>query len=149
MVLQVNLEEKGKSRPISYFVQTCTIVYDLWEEVYLVTVEDDHGKRHAKVSTKKEAVDLATTVSNQQVARIDTSTHATYRVHALIEVNPVSKEMVENIRKWLSRPMPGKGGVEQQTNFFGSFVGIFVDRRIGQADKSVSFVSQWFELGKP
>ena len=57
-----------------------------------------------------------------------------------------STDAAENIRRWLSRPSGGQGS-EARSNFFGSFVGIFVDRRIGEADKSVAFVSQWFQVG--
>ncbi len=143
IILQINLEQKGMSTPLAYFARSCTIVYDLWEEVFVVSVEDYRGKRHAKVKTEKEAIDLVTSVANEKVAKI-VDRDGEYRMRVLVEVNPVSKEMVANIRKWLSRSTSDKG--TGQTNYFGSFVGIFVDRRIGQADRTMSFVSQWFRV---
>ena len=146
IVVQVNLEKKGKSKPIDYWVQSTSIVYDLWEEVFILTVEDDRGRRRAKVKTVEKAEALAGALVRQNVASIDPEMSGTYRFRVLIETNPVSKEMVDNIRRWLAKPSAGKSGSLTQTNFFGSFVGIFVDRRIGEADRSVAFVSQWFQL---
>lgn len=147
IVVQINLEKKGKSKPLNYWVQSTSIVYDLWEELFIVTVEDNRGRRRAKVKTVDNAEKLAGALVRQKVAHIDREMNGTYRFRVLIETNPVSKEMVENIRRWLAKPPAGKSGSLTQTNFFGSFVGIFVDRRIGQADRSVAFVSQWFKLG--
>lgn len=147
IILQINMERQDVSKPISYWVSTTNIVYDLWEESYIVTVEDDRGRRRAKVKSAEKAVELASTLTRGRVASIKGQSLGNLRLRTVIEVNPVSKEMVANIRRWLSRPSAGSSGAEAQTNFFGSFVGVFVDRRIGQADHRISFVSQWFRLG--
>lgn len=149
VVVQINLEREGERQPVSYWVRSTTIVYDLWEEVYIVTVEDDLGRRQLKASTAAKAVELAGTLTRGQIAYVGSFAPGVYRARVVVEINPVSKEMVDNIRRWLARPASGKSGVEQQTNFFGSFVGVFVDRRIGQADHTVAFVSQWIRLGEP
>ncbi len=148
VVLQINLERQGQKKPLTYWVRSATIVYDLWEEVFIVTVEDDRGRRRAKANSPEKAIELAGTLVRTRVSRLVGQLPGVYRFRALIEVNPVSKEMVENIRRWLARPSAGKSGVDTQSNFFGSFVGIFVDRRIGQADHVITFVSQWFRLGE-
>jgi hypothetical protein len=149
LVIQINLERQGERQPVSYWARSTTIVYDLWEEVYIITLEDDVGRRQLKAATAGQAVELAGTLTRAQIAYVRASAPGIHRLRVLVEVNPVSKEMVESIRRWLARPSAGKSGVEQQSNFFGSFVGVFVDRRIGQADHSVAFVSQWFRLGEP
>lgn len=148
VVLQMNLERQGVDTPVSYWVRTTSIVYDLWEESYIVTVEDSKGRRQAKAKTPSKAVALAATLSSCQVARVNGLPPGNYRLRTVIEVNPVSKEMIANIRRWLARPSSASSGPDSQSNFFGSFVGVFVDRRIGQADHSVTFVSQWFRLGE-
>ena len=147
IVLQINLERQGVGSPITYWVRTTSIVYDLWEESFIVTVEDGKGRRRAKAKKAEKAVELAATLLKSKVARVKGQPPGNYRLRTVIEVNPVSKEMVANIRRWLSRPSAGSSGSETQSNFFGSFVGVFVDRRIGQADHRITFVSQWFHLG--
>lgn len=146
VVVQLALERKGKDRPYSYWARSVEVVYDLWEEDYVVTMEDDRGRRRTRVATLEEAVNVCGVLWRVRAASTEALKPGIYRFRVLAEVNPVSKEMVENIRRWLSRPAGGQGS-EARSNFFGSFVGIFVDRRIGEADKSVAFVSQWFQVG--
>ncbi len=149
LVIQINLEQRGNDKPIAYWARSTNIVYDLWEENYIVSVEDKRGRRQAKADTAQKAMVLAGALQNANMASITGLPAGIYRLRVAIEVNPVSKEMVENIRRWLSKPPGGKSGTLARTNFFGSFVGIFVDRRIGKADYRVAFVSQDFRLGKP
>jgi hypothetical protein len=147
IVIQLSLEKKGKNKPVGYWARTVSVVYDLWEEVYIVTVEDNRGRRRAKVSSTDEVVDLAGKLSRCQVADVGGLPPGFYRIRSLIEVNPVSKEMIENIRRWLARKPEGHSS--GNANFFGSFVGIFVDRQIGKADYTSVFVSQDFQIGAP
>ncbi|MDD5307951.1 MAG: DUF4390 domain-containing protein [Deltaproteobacteria bacterium] len=145
IVLQISLEREGKGKPVAYFAQTSQIVYDLWEEAFYVAIEDERGRRRARAESLERALDLAGVLRRVKVASLAGLEPGNYRLRVLAEVNPVSAEMVENIRRWLARP-EGAGSGSGQGNFFGSFVGIFVDRNIGEADKSVVFISQWFEI---
>jgi hypothetical protein len=147
IVAQVFLEYQGK--PVAFWSRSTAIVYDLWEEAFIVTDEDSRGKRKAKVKSAAEAIGLASIMWRSPVADIRGLAPGVYRLNVNVEVNPVSKEMVEKIRGWLAQPAGGRNGVDAQTNFFGSFVSIFVDRHIGQADSSLSVFSQQFGLGKP
>ncbi len=148
MVVQVVLESK-KGKSITYWARSIEIVYDLWEEHFAITVQDNRGRRSTKVKTAAEAVRIAGILWHAQVvANISGLKHGVYRLRVLVEVNPVSEEMVRNIQRWISKPRGGHGNMEARSNFFGSFVGHFVDRGIGKADKTVSFRSQWFTLGE-
>ena len=147
IVLQVGLEHLGKS--MASWVRVIDIVYDLWAERFVVTISEGGERRQVSAESLHEAIELAGTVKKARLADTKGFPHGVYRLNVLVEVNPVSKEMVEEIQRWLARPPARKRGIESRTNFFGSFVGIFVDRRIGKADKSVTFTSQWFRLGKP
>jgi len=145
LLVQVALESKDDGQPITYWARAIELVYDLWEEDFVITVEDNRGRRRTRVSTTEEAINVAGVLWRTPIAGIKGLEPGLYRLRFVAEANPVSKEMVENIRRWLSRPSGGHGS-EARSNFFGSFVGSFVDRNIGKADKTVSFVSQWFEV---
>jgi Domain of unknown function (DUF4390) len=147
-IIEINLEKEGTETPLAYWVRSTQIVYDLWEERYLVTVEDNNGRRRASARTAAESIKLAGTLRKEKIVKLAGLPPGNYRLRIHIEVNPVSKEMVENIRRWLARPPTGKSGTMNQTSFFGSFVGKFVDHRIGKADHTLSFVSQWFRVPK-
>ena len=145
LLVQIALHSKEKRKPVTYWARAIEIVYDLWEEDFVITVEDNRGRRRTRVETVDEAINVAGVLWRVRIAGRSGLDPGMYRLRFVAEVNPVSKEMVENIRRWLSRPSGG-GGSETRSNFFGSFVGSFVDRNIGKADKTVGFVSQWFEV---
>lgn len=145
VLVQVALQSKAAGKPVSYWARAIELVYDLWEEDFVITVEDNRGRRRTRVKTTDEAINVAGVLWRARIAGRTGLEPGMYRLRFVAEVNPVSKEMVENIRRWLSRPS-GSGGSEARSNFFGSFVGSFVDRNIGKADKTVKFVSQWFEV---
>jgi hypothetical protein len=147
IVVQISLEKNGQKKPVRYWARTVSVVYDLWAEVYIVTVEDDRGRRRAKIQTVEEVIDIAGKISHCRVADVSGLKPGSYRLRSLIEVNPVSKEMVDDIRRWLAKKPEGHGA--GSSNFFGSFVGIFVDRKIGKADFTSVFMSQDFLVGEP
>lgn len=148
LVFQLELQSKS-GKAVAGWARSAEIVYDLWEEVYQVTVEDERGRRRATLRSAAEAMAAAGRLVRDRVATVSGLPSGDYRLHIVVEINPVSRRMVENIRRWLARPPAGKSSDPSQGNFFGSFVGTFVDRRIGEADHSVEFVSQWFHLGQP
>jgi hypothetical protein len=60
----------------------------------------------------------------------------------VVEVNPVSPDMLERIKRWVSRPS-GNSTAAPGDALFGSFVGLFVTR-IGVADRQLAFRTQTF-----
>jgi hypothetical protein len=150
VVVQLSLERQGRKKAVAYWARDVEVTYDLWEENFQVVIEDDQGRRRTRVRTLDEAINICGTLWRVPVGPVAALEPGTYRVRVLAEANPVSKEMIENIRRWLARSSAapsGSASAESRTNFFGSFVGVFVDRKIGEADKSVGFVSQWFDVG--
>jgi hypothetical protein len=141
--------ESEKEKPITYWARSAEIVYDLWEEQFAIAVSDPAGKRRTRVGSLEQAVDAAGILWRAPVADTGEFKPGSYRLRAMVEVNPVSEEMVRNIQRWIARPKGVQGDNEARTNFFGAFVGRFVDRGIGQAERVIGFVSQPFDLGRP
>jgi hypothetical protein len=149
LLVHVALETGKGGTPAAYWARSAEIVYDLWEENFVITVADAQSKRHTRVSSLEQAVDATGVLWRVPVADTSSLKPGLYRLRVLAEVNPVSEEMVRNIQRWIARPKGGRGESEARSNFFGAFVGHFVDRSIGQAERVVGFVSQWFKLGEP
>ncbi len=148
ILVQISLEIQHSNNPISYWARTIEVTYDLWEEKYHVVREDPSGRSRAIATTKELAIKLASELNNTHIANVKSLPLNVYRLRVKIETNPVSKEMLKKIRYWLARSQ-GKGGTgSAPSNYFGSFVGSLVDARIGKADHSIEFVSQWFKLGE-
>ncbi|MBN2341856.1 MAG: hypothetical protein JXX29_03690 [Deltaproteobacteria bacterium] len=143
LVVQVAVEnENGKQ--VAFWARTVHVVYDLWEEHFIVTLKEPGGKRATKVKTVREVMQAAGVLWRTRIAW--SMPPGKYRLKVGVEANPVSEKMVRNIQRWISKPSGGFQNAGTGTSYFGSFVGYFVDRNIAKAEKSIRFVSQWFEL---
>jgi hypothetical protein len=149
LLVHVAVEPSTGGEPVAYWARSAEIVYDLWDEEFAITVSDMQGKRRTRVATLEQAIEATAILWRAPVTEIGSLEPGMYRLRVIVEVNPVSEEMVRNIQRWISRPKGGRGDSEPRTNFFGAFVGHFVDRGIGRAERVVGFVSQWFKLGPP
>ena len=57
ILLHAGLERRGSQKPVRYFVQSAEIVYDIWDESYLVTIVTSEGSLAKRVSSAGEAID--------------------------------------------------------------------------------------------
>lgn len=132
----------GGRRPIAVAARSCRVVYDLWEEIYRVQIQTETEDRSVTVSSIADV--LARCLVSRRVpvgSAEEWRGLAGRRVYfaVLVELNPLSPDTVQRIRRWLARPAGGR--VEGEA-FFGSFVSMFVNRRIGEAERTVRFRSQ-------
>ena len=65
-----------------------------------------------------------------------------YFMGVLVEVNPLSKAMLDRIKRWVARPQ-GYGTLGPGDSLFGSFVGLFITQ-VPSADHTVAFRVQTF-----
>jgi hypothetical protein len=140
--------ERGRD-PLAVGVLSCRVVYDLWETTY-------------RIERQTETQDKTWTVKNlDAVGRLCLEADrwalgdpkAYVRVNgqrvyfaAVVELNPLSQDTVARIRRWLARP---SGTALEGNAFFGSFVSIFVSRKLGAAEKTLSVRSELFTAPMP
>jgi hypothetical protein len=130
--------------PVAFTVATVRIVYDLWEEHYLVRIVDDHGTHEYVEDTRADVLRRATVMNEFPVAPLArVPVERIHYVGLIIELNPVSDELLSEVRRWLARDS-GAAKVEQGSSFFGSFVSIFVNPKVPVADRSLRLRSQPF-----
>ncbi len=65
------------------------------------------------------------------------------------DLNPISEDLLVEVRRWLVQPSRGQRRLGAGDSFFGSFVSIFVNPRIEDSERQVRFVSQPFALPPP
>ena len=65
-----------------------------------------------------------------------------------VMLNPVDKEMLAELQRWLSQGT-GLGGLDRGGALFGSFVSVFVHPKIADADRVLRLQSQPFFRPKP
>lgn len=129
--------------PIALTAKSCRIVYDLWDEVFHIQLTQPGGQTNA-VAVNVEGVlrNCGEAKKIPLAARALMSDADRYFVAVLVEVNPVSPEMLDRIKKWVTRPAGGTA-IGPGDSLFGSFVGLFV-AKVGDADKKLAFRTQAF-----
>ena len=134
---------EGEDTPVALAVRTCRVVYDLWDEVYRLKLSGPGGERDTAV-INVEGV-LRQCAEARDLPVVDKSILTAGKSHFLgviVEVNPISPQTLEQMRRWVSRPS-GSTGIGPGDALFGSFVGLFV-RQIGNSDKTLRFRTQAF-----
>lgn len=132
---------EGEANPVALAVRTCRVVFDLWDEVYRLKISSPGGERDSAALNLEGVLRQCAEARDLPVA--DRSLLAPGKPHFLgviVEVNPVSPQMLAQMRQWVSRPA-GSTGIGPGDALFGSFVGLFV-RQLGNADRTLRFRTQ-------
>jgi hypothetical protein len=142
IVVRAFVGREGAGRAEALAVRHTRVAYDLWDEVYLVEERDDAGVRTARLGTRAQAIARVTTLDRLPVgewARLRPGVR--YVVRVVVEVNPVSPELLARVRRWLTRPEGSRrlDSSDGGESFFGSLVSVFVNPRIGDAEKVLRF----------
>ena len=132
-------------QPLSLSVYQLELVYDLWDEVYVVRIRGPAGDRQIRAGSRAQAARLITRLARAPVAplgRIPIGPH--HFIAMVVELNPVSPELLAEMRRWLSKPA-GEASVESSSSsFFGSLVSVFVNPKLEAADRVLHIRSQPF-----
>ncbi|NMC69644.1 MAG: DUF4390 domain-containing protein [Myxococcales bacterium] len=142
IALRIALRREDSSEAVRASIRTCEVIYDLWDEVFHVHLEDERQSRWYDATSRNDAVRLCTSVRDTRL-NVRGVEGGRYVIGVIAELNPVSTQMLEGLRAWLRVPT-GAGGEGQ--SFFGSFVAIFINRRLGEADRTIRFRSEPFDL---
>jgi hypothetical protein len=116
-------------------------VYDLWDEVFRVHVsEPERGERDQAVLLDS-ALRLCTEARDLPVGRRALiAAGQAYFLGVVVDVNPVSADVVDQMKRWMSRPT-GSTEIGPTDALFGNFVQLFV-RQIATSDKTLPFRTQ-------
>lgn len=147
ITLRVYAYDEIHGNPVALAPQSCRVVYDLWEEVYRVQVQNASTHGSETVSTIAAVAQRCLVVQGLSPGTDEEwSARRGHHVYfaAIVELNPMSADTVERIRRWLARPQGG--GRMESDAFFGSFVSVFVNRRVGAAERTLTFRSQSVEV---
>lgn len=134
---------RANGQPLAVTARTCRVTYDIWQRSYRVEIQDPGRDRTETFGT------IDAVLSRCLVARrISVGRRADYAgardeniyFAVIVEHNPLSPATLNRLRRWLARPAGG-GRVGGEA-FFGSFVSLFVNRRIGNAERTLRFRSQ-------
>jgi Domain of unknown function (DUF4390) len=130
--------------PVSLALIELEVVYDLWDEVYVVRSRGPLGEKQTRTRSRAHAVRILTELDQMPIAPLDRLPIGPHHFVAMVvELNPVSPELLAELRRWLSRPA-GETSLDSSSSFFGSFVSVFVNPKLELADRTLRIRSQPF-----
>jgi hypothetical protein len=144
VVVRINTLRANVDRPAALAARTCRVRREIWEDYYEVQVEDHTGRSSKRLSTAAEAVAQCTTLTRFPVASLASLRPGQHHIDVIAELNPMSQELLEKVRRWIRSPQGGHRQLGQGSNFFGSVVSIFINTKIGRSDRMLHIRSQAF-----
>jgi uncharacterized protein DUF4390 len=127
-----------------------SVVYDMWDETYAIKLCDDC--KPLKVKSPAEALKLITTLDDVPIAATSDIPYGSpddnvYYLAIRADLNPVDAKTMTEVRRWLSKGQGG--GLDRGSTLFGSFVSVFVNTKIADADRKLFVRSQPFYRPHP
>ncbi|HEV7553924.1 MAG TPA: hypothetical protein VGO00_00640 [Kofleriaceae bacterium] len=148
IVIRMVVLPKDSTEPVAVQLIRRTVQYDLWDEIYTIKFDEPIRRAAVKVKRRAEALKIVTSIDDLPFARLgDLPFEQIYELGLVAELNPVSKETLAEVRRWLSQGTGG--GLDRNGSFFGSFVSVFVNPKIPAADRVLRLRSQPFYRPKP
>lgn len=146
ILIRVYLHREGNSDPVAVALQRAEIVYDIWDEKFRLRLTRGPGTDvEVAVKTVEEAVQRAVVLQRFPVAELkQVEPGARYFLAFRADLNPISEELLADVRRWLLQPGRGQRRMGAGDSVFGSFVSIFVNPRIEDSERQVRFLSQTF-----
>jgi hypothetical protein len=147
VLVRVAVFRLDSPEPVAQAMRHTEIVYDLWDEKFRVRRFEARDKIETReVAAVGEAIDLATALVAFPGVSLDRlEPGVTYRLSVRADLNPISQELLADVRRWLARPSP-RSRMGSGDSFFGSFVSVFVNPRIDESERQLRLVSQpWVE----
>ncbi|HET6279995.1 MAG TPA: DUF4390 domain-containing protein [Polyangia bacterium] len=148
VLIRVYLHREGSPEPVAVTFQRSEIVYDIWDERFRLRITRGAGASmefRREVKTAEEAIGDTTTFWKFPITELRRlQPGARYFLAFRADLNPISEELLSDVRRWLVQPARGQRRVGAGDSVFGSFVSIFVNPRIEDSERQVRFLSQTF-----
>lgn len=151
VLIRVALQDEAEGETLAHAVLRAEIVFDIWDERF--SVRTTHGlgaERRVMAKTADLAIWHATALIHFPVTeawRLRQGTRYTVLVRG--DLNPISEDLLADVRRWLVLPARGERRIGAGDSFFGSFVSIFVNPHIEDSERQVRFMSQPFTPRAP
>lgn len=144
VVVRVNTYVTGKRDPVALAAMTCQARLLPMSGDYEVQIRSHIQNKTFRMAKTNQVINYCTTLKRFPVASLSVLGSQKKSVEVIAEFNPVSKKLLKNIRRWISNPQGGHRNLGGGHSFFGSTVSLFVNHRIGRADRTVSFKTHYF-----
>ncbi|MFH1809575.1 MAG: hypothetical protein ABIJ09_12580 [Pseudomonadota bacterium] len=125
LVYDGSLAPEGLGGPLYKAQRTVQVVFDLWEERYLVEIE---GAGPRQVRTLRSLAEVEKLLHEAVVLELGSARQCEagrrYRVDVILRINPISQEVMERSREMMASSPDERGG-GQSRSLFGSVARVF------------------------
>ena len=143
VVIRIQITPRDSNDPVFELLVRRSVAYDVWDEVYKLRLEEPGNTVDYKVKFRADALKWLTAIDDMPVAPLSAlPVDKVFVLRLVVELNPVSKETLAEVRRWLSQG--NSGGLDRGGTFFGSFVSVFYNPKIAEADRVLRIYSQPF-----
>ena len=148
VVIRIQITPQDSDTPVAEQLIQRSVVYDVWDEIYTLRLDQPGGHKTIRVKYRAEALKWLTAIDDLPVARLAVlPASQVFVLKMVVELNPVSKETLAEVRRWLSQGQGG--GLDRGGAFFGSFVSVFYNPKSADADRVLRIRSQPFYRPPP
>jgi hypothetical protein len=125
LVIDAHLEPEGFGGPLFTVRRTVEIVFDLWDDHYLVKFEGAGPTQQARLATLDEVAQLL-----RRPIRVELGSQTacepgrSYRADATLTINPVSEQVLERSREMMTST-PGEREGSSARSLLGSVARLF------------------------
>lgn len=139
IVMTATVRTPNRETPLATTAQSCTVTWHVWEEAYRLEITRPGEHRPVTWSPTVDGVLRRCAEATRLLAgtRGQVPSNAALYLEAIVQVNPVSSDVLARITRWVSRPS-GTGTAAPGDALFSTFTGLFL-QRIGQAERLFSF----------
>ena len=139
IVFTATLHRPGVAVVLATTAQTCRVTWHVWEEAYRLEISRPGEIRPPTWTTTIEGVlrRCAEVHRLLTATRTQVSGNGPLVLQAKVQVNPVSEEVLQKIKRWVSRPT-GTSTAAPGDALFSTFTGLFL-QRIGEAERVLVF----------
>jgi len=143
VVIRIQITPRDSDKPVAELTVQRSAVCDVWDEVYILRLEQPGAAKTIRVKYRAEALKWLTAIEDLPVAPLAVlPVVQVFVLKMVVELNPVPKETLAEVRRWLSQG--NGGGIDRGGAFFGSFVSVFYNPKIADADRVLRIRSQPF-----
>jgi hypothetical protein len=148
VVIRIQITPEDSDTPVAEKLIKRSVSYNVWNEVYELHVDGTNQKKDPTVRLRADALKWLTAIDDLPVARLAVlPVDKVFVLKMVAELNPVSKETLAEVRRWLSQG--NGGGLDRGGAFFGSFVSVFYNPKIADADRVLRIQSRPFYRPPP
>jgi hypothetical protein len=143
IVMRAAVFYEGETTPALITLQTCKVTYVLWDEVYKVQLTKAGVSTDLVLANPAGVERYCATAQDLPIAsRSSLRAGARMFLAVVVDVNPVSEDVRQQMRQWMQRPV-GAAEVGPGDALFSGLV-LLLFRDVGGSDRTVPFRTRAF-----